>query len=558
MIVSGLRNLRCRRITFVFYFVISTLSVPSRILKDDSTLKFMGTTIGIGILVTAFALPLLWGVCWLNQKFQLGQKSVFYPVILIAIVGAFRGAFLQSVISATGLDDDLNQTVAILSSIIFTLFYFITLSSFMEFILSRRERFNKIFQQATSLATVSMDITSEKNSEEIYNQTLSQMKTAISSHGLSVENSSSASLLATSQEIQTQINQVLRPLSHRLWVNAMGQVKHKNVWIIARDVMSDLDFNPKYLLCYQFFIGGYGIALVIGFQAALYVSSVATLTSALLIWLYFWLRPKMLRHLFTLGLVFLLAEGLLPVILSVLLRTPLNASASIIAGLLISPTLPGFIFIVSTFSLINLDRDIAISAATSVEYRLQSKIDSEKKKGEDVRLAEFLHNSLQSELFGITKHLEMISKDPYHQVTSELMNTLNSALDRKYDQLGEDALDGRSRILALVESWKGITQIDLIGLNYLAYDSQLAFQVSQIVEELVTNSIRYGQANQISIDFSKSLGLINIQLTHNGTKVVKNKEGLGSLLMRKYSENGLTVLPDKDRTGFSLSISTIG
>ena len=70
------------------------------------------------------------------------------------------------------------------------------------------------------------------------------------------------------------------------------------------------------------------------------------------------------------------------------------------------------------------DRDLAIGAATSVGFRVASLADKDNSTDGGIELAEYLHNSLQSELFGIAKHLEAASLE------SSEVNTRVGAQDR--------------------------------------------------------------------------------------------------------------------------------
>ena len=549
MLKFGLQNLKFRKITFVCYALVSMFSVPSRLIQDDSSFAFLLLCLSIGALIATITLPMLWLACFLNQRYELGKRNIFYPLALIVLVGAIRGEILHQLIAGFGLQDNLSHYLAALSSAIFTPIYFLTISSFMEMVLHRRDRFNRIFAQASLLLVNPRSVIDEKmDPRGLYLSTLDGIKNSIKSVGLGNQKLEPQVLLEASKVIQAQINEVLRPLSHRLWVNGMGQVKHRHLLGIIKDAIENLDFSIKYILAYQFVVGGYGISLVLGFESSLYVTTIGTATSIVLIRSYFYLRKRMTKNLFLLGLTFLVFEALLPVLIPLAFRNPLNETASVVAGLLVSPTIPGLILLGSAYRLIIRDRDFAIGAATSVRYRVASLPSEGRPTGSGVELAEYLHNSLQPELFGISKRLEAASRGTSGADSTAALQSLESALNRDYQDISTKELGGVMRIQRLISSWQGIAEIEVTGLSNLEEGSSLFQRTAQILEEMITNTIRYGEADNIQVKLAKDLTHLQIQLTHNGRGEISKKPGLGSMLLAQQSASDLEISSESGKT----------
>jgi signal transduction histidine kinase len=429
----------------------------------------------------------------------------------------------------------------------------------MEMALQRKEKFNQIFTKA-SLLLANPGSTIDKNLDpkDVYNEILGGIKGGIYATGLSKEKISAEVLLEASKVIQTQINEVLRPLSHRLWVNSMGQVKHRNLAGILKDAIGNLDFNVWYILAYQFFIGGYGISLVLGVEAALYVTSIGVTVSALLIKGYFAFQSRLGGKNFSLGMTFLILEGLLPVFVPIAIRNPLSESASAIGGLLVSPTLPGLILIVSAYRLIVRDRDVAIGAATSVGFRVASLPEKDTAVEGGIHLAEYIHNSLQSELFSIAKRLEAASGQTENESTKDVLDSLELALNRDYQDIALQDLGGVRRIKKLISSWQGIAEIELSNLELLEEGSTLANRASQILEELITNIIRYGRADQIQIELALVDAKLEILIKHNGKGEISKRSGLGSLLLAQQSPAGVGVVAEQGKTYLRVGLPVSG
>jgi signal transduction histidine kinase len=544
---------------FFYYGLVSVLSVPSRLIQDNSTMAFILLSLSIGLLITIIALPMLWLVCLLNQRFKLGEKSILYPLGLIALVGAIRGEIIYLVIAESNLEDNLHPALAILSSVVFTLIYFTIISSFMEMALQRKDKFNQIFTKASLLlANPGSTIDKDLDPKDVYNEILGGIKGGISATGLSREKFSAEALLEASKLIQSQINEVLRPLSHRLWVNGMGQVKHRNLAGILKDAIGNLDFNVWYFLAYQFFIGGYGISLVLGVEAALYVTSIGVTVSALLIKGYFAFQSRLGGKNFSLGMTFLILEGLLPVFVPIAIRNPLSESASAIGGLFVSPTLPGLILIVSAYRLIVRDREVAIGAATSVGFRVASLPEKDTAVEGGIHLAEYIHNSLQSELFSIAKRLEVASGQTENESTKDVLDSLELALNRDYQDIALQDLGGVRRIKKMISSWQGIAEIELSNLELLEEGSTLANRACQILEELITNTIRYGRADQIQIELALVDAKLEILIKHNGKGEISKRSGLGSLLLAQQSPAGVGVVAEQGKTYLRVGLPVSG
>ncbi len=549
MLKFGLQNLKFRKITFVYYALASMISVPSRLLQVDSSFVFLLIGLFIGALVTAFVLPMLWLVCFLNQRYELGRRNIFYPLGLIVLVGAIRGEILDLLITGFGQQDNLSHSLAALTSAIFTPIYFLTISSFIEMVLNRRDRFDQIFAQASLLLANPRSVIDEKmDPRGLYHSTLDGIKKSMKSVDLGNKKPEPQVLLEASKLIQTQINEVLRPLSHRLWVNGMGQMKHRHLLRIIKDAIENLDFSIKYVLAFQFFIGGYGIALFIGFKSSLYVTTVGTVTSILLFQIFIYLRKRVSKNHFLLGLAFLALVGLLPVLTGLAVRNPPNPIASAVVGLLASPSIPFLILLGSAYRLVIRDREFAIGAATYVGYQVASLPSEGRPTGSGVELAEYLHNSLQSELFGIAKHLEAASLGKPGSDSKAALQSLESALNREYQEILSNEMGGVMRIQKLISSWQGIAEINVTGLSNLDEGSNLTQRTTQILEEMITNTIRYGEADNIQVELVKDLTHLQIELTHSGKGEISKKSGLGSMLLAQQSAGGLEISSESGKT----------
>ena len=161
---------------------------------------------------------------------------------------------------------------------------------------------------------------------------------------------------------------------------------------------------------------------------------------------------------------------------------------------------------------------------------------------------------MQSELFGISKRLEAASRSTSAAGTAEALQSLESALNRDYQDISTSELGGVMRIQKLIASWQGIADIEVAGLNHLEEDPSLAQRTSQVLEEMITNTIRYGLADSIQVELVKGLTHLQIELTHNGKGEILKKSGLGTLLLTQQSADGIDISSESGKTSLRISL----
>ncbi len=200
------------------------------------------------------------------------------------------------------------------------------------------------------------------------------------------------------------------------------------------------------------------------------------------------------------------------------------------------------------------DRDFAIGAATAVRFQVATATSEDKIVRSGIELAEYLHNSLQSELFGIAKRLEGISGSEGAQSREEVIRSLDTALSREYQEISTRDLDVSMRIPQLISSWEGIAAISISGLDLLNGEKNLSHRASSALEEMITNTIRYGDADEIEITLTMEGSQLHVLLTHNGKGEVSKKSGLGSLLLTHHSEAGLKINSEGGKTSLRIAL----
>jgi signal transduction histidine kinase len=510
-------------------------------------------TLAISSAVTVLTWPVLLLACNANSRYKLGEKSIAYPLLMIAAIGTLRGLFVQGVVSLLNLDDGLTPINGALTSTAFTVIYFVGISCFIELLNHKKKHFNQIFSASAALLVKSSDQLMANSVEATYANAVASVKASVSQNIKGNAVTGLIDIKSASLEIQKQINEVLRPLSHRLWINSLGEIKFTNMSIIAKDAISDIQFNPRQLLIYQLVVGGIGITLIKGIATALYISISALLVSCTLIFLFYKFKPRVKKYPLALGCAFLFSIGILPVYVPIAIFATAEQGFNF-SGLVLSITLPGLIALSSTYRLISKDQDFAVSAATSIGWQMANYETLSTQGNAQEELAKYFHNSLQSELFGIAKKLESLDASNEQNEVQSLLSSFNVALDRGYQDTVPKETNGVARIASLIESWKGICVISVTGIETLTANSPLAYQVSKLMGEMITNSIRYGKATQMEFSLTRTNAMFEILLTHDGEPPAVSEPGLGTLLISRHAREGVVTQVRAGKTFYKISL----
>lgn len=512
---------------FAIYSVASVFSVSLRLEGFMATYGYIRDSAIIGAGITLFTLVLLLIGFGILKKIRTSdRKYQSGAIILLPIVGAIRGASLYLVIDGYGYINRVSFINSTISSLLYTSIYYGGASLFISLLLKKNRQFQSEFETA-AFYRLRRELESTSSSRNLdYEETMSKISKAISSR---VSNSSSMDqdqIMRVCEEIRFQIQSVLRPLSHRLWINSFGEIRIGSPKDILKDAIVEFRFSKRFIFGYQFFIGIFGIGIVFGFFNGILKSLIATTVSLVLFSLFdnYRLRREVPTLNSSLLLLLLVATvpGFTSEFISYLIDIPFDFLASVVIG----PALPAILVVAAVYGLITRDKDFALSAAKSIRLSESSNFRIDSHSSESRELSEYLHNTLQSELLRISKHLE-VSSDP--QEAASHIEQLNRALARSRADVADFRTQGVERLSSICKSWEGIADITLAIDEISGIDPSKLGSAASIVEEMISNSIRYAEANVISIQLRGRMPFIDISLTHNGSKVIIQGEGLGSL-----------------------------
>ena len=342
----------------------------------------------------------------------------------------------------------------------------------------------------------------------------------------------------TAVELRAAASETIGPLSRRLWAPNLPEETRITIWSIIRNVITQQPFQPR------------AMALIV--LVTFFPSQVATLgwiyglisviVGMATIWILLSLANMAMRHwpahhaLIFLVTIFGVQAGHL---LTYYFRSLVGGSpytlVEFIGAAVIGVIL---IFITSAFgSLRSYRADVARTIAVENDREFASSVAASRQVAQLAReSARILHGTVQTRLIACAVAIERAADtrdvDAFHGALREAHNVLaNPALENSADDA--TVLTEVDRKIGL---WSGLCEIDVsIDPTVTARTGRLARDIGRVVEEGVSNAIRHGGADAISIQIRESADGILVEVRDNGCGPTGGVPGLGSSLLDSVS-----------------------
>ena len=537
---------------FSLYSLASIFSVSLRLDDFQANTRFFQDSILLGLVVTFITLlMLLAGFRVLGSLKSSGKFTNYGVAVLLPLVGTIRGVVLYQVIDVYGYTNRISLVSSAISSLLYTSIYYGGASLFVSLILKTNRLFHSEFQKAAYFRLNRDRESSSSSDPATYEETMTKINFAISSKVSDSTLHNREEIMRVAEEIRFQIQNVLRPLSHRLWVDSFGEIRTGKPWNILKDALIEMRFSKKFIVSYQFIIGIFGIGIAIGIKNGVIKSIFATLASLVLIFLLEKVWAARYGSSLAASLTFLVSMSVFPVVASEVTSSFLNLPVDWLAGALIAPALPAIVVVSAVYGLVASDKEFALSAAKSIRFLEENDHGIDSKSTESRNLSEYLHNTLQSELLRLSKQLE-IAEDP--EKISMYYKQLEVALSRTREDIHALKSQGLDRLVSVCQSWEGIAKVVLEFEDVSDIESEKISYVCDILEEIINNSIRYGNADQISIYLRGRAPQIDISVSHNGGGEISDGMGLGSLTILSKAIIGPVIEKSIDSVTFRVTV----
>jgi two-component sensor histidine kinase len=336
--------------------------------------------------------------------------------------------------------------------------------------------------------------------------------------------------------IQSFIEEKLRPLSHDLWrQQRISPPKLRYMRSLFR-----ITFVTKsqfgYAILPSFIFGVVGASTFESFAFA-WRHSLLHLIIQVIVFLgfeYLYERLLNFRKYLNLIAIFLCVSvpyTLDPIFLSSNPSSTANFLAEIIAA-------GWFLLLSFTFAVAKSQTDFRRDLINTLLLDLEK---SAAINGNDAELAgkyaRYLHGDIQSTLSSTQMQLQRASDTDNLALGKSSIEKLASVLRRDHhDYAIGDAISPISKFQQIIDAWEGIATIS-IDVEEGGFSDVTLLKVSEVIEELVSNSIRHGSATEILIKVENSQGDVFVAFHDNGAPKKSGKSGMGSSLLKNQVLN---------------------
>jgi hypothetical protein len=154
----------------------------------------------------------------------------------------------------------------------------------------------------------------------------------------------------------------------------------------------------------------------------------------------------------------------------------------------------------------------------------------------NTKVASYLHNSYQSELYGIIAQLQLAAARPDDSDTKAVLEKLGAVINRSVSEDFVNFQKSPSEYLErMIESWKGLVDIQIHFPEEYRIDKDRIGLVVEVIEEAVANAVRLGNADKIVVDTFLDKGYLKIIIEDNEQAAIADGKGLGGQWLDRFA-----------------------
>lgn len=363
----------------------------------------------------------------------------------------------------------------------------------------------------------------------------------------------------TSRDLHNAVDDLVRPLSHRLATESEGWITEKpktrrriRVGPVIQTAFSEAAFNP---------LPTATVAVFGTITSLLWSEGPIALLGAAIDFAVIIAILQLAKRLRLTGLFALLAwftAGFASAAASEWLVNPdpwadLSALLLLSINVVVPAALLAFLAAYQKQAEMNLERLRENFALLELETQaLKQRLWIEQK-----RLARFVHSELQARLRAFALRMEFEGQQPSEAQMRQLKIDCESAL--VFDDEAESFQDF---FFSQKELWQGVIDLNMtLGAGVaesLSTDTYAAAAVKEVVRETIINAVKHGKASKAQLDLtllpsSEHLETLNIVLTNDGSLPEVTDKGLGSAVLEELVPNAL-LRHENNQTVFEASL----
>jgi hypothetical protein len=211
----------------------------------------------------------------------------------------------------------------------------------------------------------------------------------------------------------------------------------------------------------------------------------------------------------------------------------------------------------SALSLIQNDELIA---SDTLQKKVRGVVKEEFTKNLSHEWAIFIHGKVLTRLAATSLKLDAASRIGDAHTYNETVQSLLSLLSNPDVDFESASVDLQTEIASRLDPWRGLLDINLqIAPEIASLRNSRVRDVGQVIEELISNSIRHGRAEVINLNVArlnaKDIEIIAIDNSIIPLPQTQNRSGLGTRIFNLASDGRWSITRKADATEFRLTMT---
>ena len=472
------------------------------------------------------------------QKSLDSKQQRIFTLSLVALAGVLRGFLLYLSTDLGGFEQPTSLVARLISSTATTLFWLTLFSIAVEDARVFKDRYESLLRTSIlRIAQAGISKESTQFSPELQEE-ISEIESLLSKTFDEATRSAMdhTTMMLAAMSVRKTIEENIRPLSHRLWLRSSSSLPAVRIRGTAIAGLKNLDVPPFVPAALLALTSVFNLTTSFGWQRGLYGSFFIFIVFNLF---YQHAMPQ-LRKISSGTLVTNIAFTLIPgLLLSVIFFLSNKYLFNDDSGLLNFIYIVIFFIVACVASIYRLTQSDREHLLAMMEMKLlPSKMaqgDSESVINEN--MASYLHNSLQSELLALSYQFEESAKDPNSENSRALLEQLGSRINRSisedFENFVEKPLDRLHRIQS---AWMGIADVKIDIPDRYLVDSNRNFLIVQIIEEAISNAVRFSSSSEITVTGEESSNAqVKLVISNNGLAEIQTSSGLGTEWLDRFA-----------------------
>lgn len=506
--------------------VVLILIAPKPITFDEFIRWTILALIAHGVMAIPFAL--LKGKWWVS-------KSLKREIAALTIVGTVRGFAILDFGLLMNLPQvepyllrPLNSAVVV--PVWFVIFHFLA-GSRREFADDYRVLYMKIIREKLDRLDGSKSKFDVSEIEARLEETLAPLRAKIEIlHGRKI---SPARLAEEAMIIQSHVEAKLRPLSHELWqkrsvrVPSLGQYRLFLITLLKTRLPIGVTIFPSAVFSIV------GLASFMDFSDVLVHMFVSSLI-VFLIYVIYRITFMKTKQIALVNLCAFFATLILPQFAGYLLTQFFGLEEIPLLAQLVG-VLWFFFLLISFGAALAVSRYHKEIMGVLRQQLEEVMIPSSSSESEEIyaRFAKYLHGEVQSELLSASMILNEAARSKNSKLGRQGIEKTADVLRRDHTEYAVGTkISPEVKIQKIIDAWAGIANIEVQIGDGLSISDPRFLHFTDVIEELVSNSVRHAGSTSILIDIKRGAGEPTIIMTDNGKERLPGKPGMGSSLLQ--------------------------